>query len=355
MDAQAIKSLMAGIAPVISEYVERATAPLIEQNKSLAERNSALSARIETLEGREIPDVSPFCDADTVRGLVAEMLPDTEAELEPLRAENKALADENAALAERNTALEKRIEALEAREMPTLPDDLDEHLKSIDELISEMDAINGRIEKTHEGLRAIEERPEVDMEVVKQLVDEAVAELPPPEPGKKGDDCDMAEVARMVAERVDGAVAKIPPAKDGLGLADALRGPEGNLILTMTDGSTRDLGPINGRNGETFTLDDFDIEAIDERSVRMKFTKGNECHSFDLEFPIPVYRGVWKAGGYVRGDVVTWGGHMWHCDDPTEAKPGEDGWTQCVKKGRDGRPTDKPGMKVLIREVLAEQ
>jgi len=52
------------------------------------------------------------------------------------------------------------------------------------------------------------------------------------------------------------------------------------------------------------------------------------------------YRGVYQeATGYDRGDVVTWAGGAWHCNEATTEKPG-DGlsvWTLMVKRGRDGR------------------
>ena len=59
-----------------------------------------------------------------------------------------------------------------------------------------------------------------------------------------------------------------------------------------------------------------------------------------LELPAMIYRGIFKAGMYAAGDTVTWGGSLWHCDEPTEDKPGEvgsKGWTLAAKRGRDGR------------------
>lgn len=53
------------------------------------------------------------------------------------------------------------------------------------------------------------------------------------------------------------------------------------------------------------------------------------------------YRGVFNEGqAYVRGDVVTSGGSMWHCDAArTTEKPGTGkSWTLSVKRGADGRP-----------------
>jgi hypothetical protein len=41
----------------------------------------------------------------------------------------------------------------------------------------------------------------------------------------------------------------------------------------------------------------------------------------------------------MRGDVVTFGGSMWHCNAATEEKPGDGSaaWTLAAKRGRDGK------------------
>jgi integrin beta 3 len=140
------------------------------------------------------------------------------------------------------------------------------------------------------------------------------------------------------------------PGRDGVGLSDAMKDADGNLVLIMADGTTRNLGPINGKDGrdgidgkdgapgEALTLDDFDIEHTDDRTFLFKFIKGEYCHSFEFEFPIMIYRGVYTEGAeYTRGDVVTWAGSLWHCNAPTAEKPGGEGWTLAVKKGRDGK------------------
>jgi hypothetical protein len=51
------------------------------------------------------------------------------------------------------------------------------------------------------------------------------------------------------------------------------------------------------------------------------------------------YVGVWETGEYVRGNVVTHGGSLWHCNAPTRETPGNGSrdWTLCVKRGRDAR------------------
>lgn len=245
-------------------------------------------------------------------------------ELAPLRAENKALNEVNA-------GLERRIAELEAKPEP----DLSGFCQPAD--------VSEKIDKAISAIPVPEKPAEIDMDAIKAFIAEEVSAIPVPENGK---DCDMAAVKEMVSDAVKSAVDAIPapkpgdPGKDGVGLADALRNDCGELVLTMTDGTTRNLGRVNGKDGKTFTLDDFDIEPLDERSIKLKFTQGDACHSFELEFPVPIYRGVYQdSAEYVRGDMVTWAGSCWHCDEPKGMKPGaaDSGWRLAVKSGRAGR------------------
>lgn len=253
---------------------------------------------------------------EIVRGYVA-------AEIAPLKEENATLRAENKALAD-------RLDALESRGLP--------------------EAIKG-------------DPGEVDMVAVREIVDqmtqqavseqlvEAVKTIPLPQaPEPIAPDMDAIE--KMIRQNVAEVVASQPPpqpGKDGVGLSDALIDKDGNLVLTMTDGRIRELGRVIGKDGKdgapgkdghTFTLDDFDVEPLDERSIIIGFTHGDTKHSFELEFPIPIYRHVWKDGEtYARGDLVTWGGSLWHCDEHKGLKPDapESGWTLAVKRGRDGK------------------
>ena len=303
---------------------------------------------------------------EIVRGYVA-------AELEPLHAENKSLADANALLAE-------RIAILEKRPMPNAikgdPGEVD--MAAVDALLA--GKVAASISAAFEALPVPQDGKSIDMAEVKALVDEAVALIPCAAdgadcdmdaveamldakiaavvaafpPAEKGDpgEVDMAEVRRVIAEEVVVAVSTLPPpqkgedGKDGLSLANAIIDREGCLIVTFSDGRDKNLGCVvgkhgeDGADGETFTLDDFDIVPIDERSIKLMFTRGDICHSFELEFPVPVYRGVFRDGEeYARGDMVTWAGSLWHADKSTSEKPDapDGGWRLAVKRGRDGR------------------
>lgn len=69
--------------------------------------------------------------------------------------------------------------------------------------------------------------------------------------------------------------------------------------------------------------------------------------------PAQINRGVWREGIYEKGDVVTWGGSQWHCEDITEDRPGAGSkdWLLIVKCGRPGKDglngKDAPGVVKL--------
>ncbi|MNV19982.1 hypothetical protein D3C71_1108660 [compost metagenome] len=156
-------------------------------------------------------------------------------------------------------------------------------------------------------------------------------------------------------------VAAIPKAKDGengIGAAGAFIDRAGNLIITLSNGETRDLGPVVGKDGEPgkpgkdgFNLEDFDASVMDDgRTVLLSFDRGDLSYKVELGFNVMLYCGVFKEGhDYVRGDTVTWGGSLWHCDQPTSEKPGDGSksWTLCAKKGRDGKDGSIKSEKVF--------
>lgn len=294
-----------------------------------------------------------------------------------------AIKAATAPLIERLDAQAKLIEALGAREIPTAikgdPGEVD--MVAIRGILSDLvNAAFATIPTPQDG-------KSVDPEEVRQMVEEAVSALPPPTDGKDGvvdmdtvNDMIDKTVIRVVGERapeiisaipmpaapeplapdmdaigasiregIAKAIGELPVAKDGkngIGLADALIDKDGQLVIIMTDGSTKVLGPVVGKDGErgkdgaTFTLDDFDIEQTDERTLEFKFLRGDTMHTFELEFPVPIFREAWKEGRtYAKGDMVVWGGSLWATTKETDAKPDTEGsgWMIAARKGRDGK------------------
>lgn len=95
----------------------------------------------------------------------------------------------------------------------------------------------------------------------------------------------------------------------------------------------------DGADGIGF--DDLTVVQQDERSFAIKAVRGDHTKEIGAaRFPVMIHRGVYVEGkSYDRGDVVTWAGSQWHCNEPTATKPGEGSkaWTLIVKRGRDGK------------------
>lgn len=132
---------------------------------------------------------------------------------------------------------------------------------------------------------------------------------------------------------------------------------DGNLVLTRSDGTTQTLGAVVGKDGRDgkdgdrgkagFSLESFEVlQNEDGRTIELKFDGGDMSYTRELELPVVIYRGVFQDGEtYAVGDMVTWGGSVWHCNAAGAGKPGDDatGWVLAVKKGRDGRDGKEGG------------
>jgi hypothetical protein len=74
-----------------------------------------------------------------------------------------------------------------------------------------------------------------------------------------------------------------------------------------------------------------------EFAVKTILTGGKD-HITKFAVPVMVYKGIWKEGAYTKGNTVTTGGSLWHCNKDTTDKPGtSEAWQLCAKKGTDGR------------------
>jgi hypothetical protein len=234
-----------------------------------------------------------------------------ERELAPIKSENEAL--------------KVRLAALEARPAPEKGE-------------------TG--EKGQDGNDGFSPAPELVVEAFRPLADsliaeavaKAVADLPRPEKGEVG------EAGPQGAPGANG--------RDGRGVRELLIDRDGNLIATMDDGEMKSLGPVVGKDGtagedgasgkdgrDGFGFDDMDACVLDDdRTIELSFRRGEEEKCFTFKWPTAIYRGVFSVGtDYQAGDMVTWGGSLWHCDTPTKDKPGTDSWTLAAKKGRDGK------------------
>lgn len=144
---------------------------------------------------------------------------------------------------------------------------------------------------------------------------------------------------------------------DGLGLAGAMIDRDGALLITLTNGEVKNLGPVVGRNGtdgkDGLSLDGFDLEYLPEsHEINVKAVCNGRTK--ELRYPAGGIRpaGYWREGTKaVPGEAWVNGGSLWICMKGTEAKPAtnSDAWIIAARAGRDGErgatgklPNDTP-------------
>ena len=165
--------------------------------------------------------------------------------------------------------------------------------------------------------------------------------------GQDGASITLDDVAPMIAAEIERVVSALPAPKDGkdaANIVEALK-DSGELVLTLQDGRLIRTGIRDGEKGQDgrdgFGFDDMDACVLDDdRTIELSFRRGEEEKCFTFKWPVPVDRGVYKAGeAYEHGDAVTWGGSLWIAQRQTDAKPDtpDSGWRLAVKKGRDGK------------------
>lgn len=163
------------------------------------------------------------------------------------------------------------------------------------------------------------------------------------------------ELATLVNLEVTQAVAQIEPiqgekgdpgkdgenGKDGIGLAGALIDRDGQLVVTLTNGEAKTLGPVigkdgdPGRDGADFT--DAEIDWDGERTIVIR-GKGAEIRK---TVPVPLDRGYYRDGmSAEKGDILTHNGSAWIALRETKSKPcyeNKEDWRLFARRGQDGK------------------
>lgn len=158
------------------------------------------------------------------------------------------------------------------------------------------------------------------------------------EPGRDGKDGQDGNDGAPGIDGKDGAPGERGErGRDGVGVAGAMIGRDGQLLVTLSNGDLLDLGPVNGKDGLGF--DDLEVICDNERTFTFRFSQGERVRDFSFALPVMIYRGAYREQSYERGDTVTFGGSLWHCNDATTDKPddGIESWTRAVRRGRDGK------------------
>ena len=150
----------------------------------------------------------------------------------------------------------------------------------------------------------------------------------------------------QLAKHVSDYLSRNPPKQgekgaDGRGAAGAMIDRDGQLLLTMTDGTVERLGTVvgkdglNGKDGADFSDVEFDYDG--EREFTIKGRNG----TITKRLPIPLDKGFWREGMRCeKGDIVTHQGHAYIALKETKLKPcreNGDDWRLFARGGRDGK------------------
>jgi hypothetical protein len=115
-----------------------------------------------------------------------------------------------------------------------------------------------------------------------------------------------------------------------------------SLWREIADGGQRSLDLLRGSPGFAKATSAMQM-ASEARIFGMEAVKALAAKVEELERgqsePTLRYVGVWRSDrAYRQGDFVSHSGSLWHCNSPTDLRPGEGGgWQLAVKAGRDGK------------------
>jgi len=206
-------------------------------------------------------------------------------------------------------------------------------------------------------------------QMVSEQVSAAVALLPVP---KDGQSLTAEDVRPLVVAQVAEAVASLPAPKDGIGVTGAVLDRSGELVIVLSDGTSRSVGAVVGKDGKDADMDavlrfaadelakwpkpkdgtngvdglgfdDMDETYDGDRTITRTYRNGERVKIFTFTVPRMKYHGVFQPETvYGDGDAVTRDGSVWIARRETTVTPGtENGddraWVLAVKRGSDGK------------------
>lgn len=218
---------------------------------------------------------------------------------------------------------------------------------------------------------------DADPELIRSMVQEAIASIPLPKDGDDGRDGKDGENGKDGADGRDG--------KDGVGLAGMMIDRSGEAVVTLTDGTMVKLGPVVGRDGRDGKdgergadgrdgQDLTDIEVVqDGATVEFTFKMGETWNVYQITLPhgpagadgkdayAGEARGLFDpAATYRKMDVVSLNGCEWRAkqDQPGDC-PGP-GWMLTAQKGKRGDRGERglngsDGVSPVAQYVRGEQ
>jgi ketosteroid isomerase-like protein len=319
MDDKDIAALVAALAPVIKGYVESVTAPVLARLATAERLLESVGPDLKTYVAKEAVGIHQWLGKhDNALAALEQRAPETGPQGDP--GVNGKDAD---------------AAAITATVLETV-------LAKVAEIPVPKDGVNGA--DGRDGIDGKDADVEAIATTVTSKVMEVIKAIPVPKDGAAG---------------VDGR-----DGKDGVGLAGAVIDRSGELVVTLTDGTQKALGPVIGKDGDPgkdgadgLGFDDMSVEMADDgRTIIHRWERGDRQKEARLQLAVVLDRGVFREDSeYKAGDGVTWGGSFWIAQREAKGeKPGEanDAFRLAVKRGRDGRdgvmkpPPDKGPVKL---------
>lgn len=225
---------------------------------------------------------------------------------------------------------------------------LKRELSALEGLRNGVDGKDGASFTLEDAKPIIDKAVELICDEAEEAIQKAVDAIPRPKDGKDGADGKDGQHGR------DGQDGKSFTLEDAEQLLDAKMARweldfERRAHVALEKAIDRIPTPKDGKNGtdgkdgkDGIGFDDMDVVYDGERTVTLKFQRGETVKEYAFSLPVQIDRGVFKAASeYKRGDGVTWDGSYWIAQkDAPIGKPGEpgsNGWRLAVKKGRDGK------------------
>ena len=407
MTAVELAAVASTVAPVVRELMVQAAAPLLERIALLEQRDTQiaeLKAEIVALRAEKsaapsewfttiskmvesqvssLPAAPAWKDADP--DVIAQMVAAEVAKL-PAPKDGEKGAD---GISVDMAALEILVETRVQRAMAAIPvpedgkDGPPVDITVVDALIA--DRVKALpLPKNGEDGKSVD--PDQIEALVSQQVQKAVAAIPVPKDGKS---LTVDDVAPLVVSEVSKAVSALPVPKDGVGFVDAVVDRSGHLVLTRSDGVTKDVGAVVGRDVDMADVAKSiaeevakiprpangvdgkdgigweDQEPVNDEHGRlfMRYVRGDVVKQ--QRIPCIVDRGVYRPETeYLKGDGVSYSNSFWIAQADTKDKPsdGATAWRLAVRQGREGRqgpkgdtgpmgPTGPKGIDGKIGEV----
>jgi hypothetical protein len=300
------RHLRAAIEPEIEALVSQRVAE-INVPPATIDRDALAAAAREAVAALPVPRDGADVDMDAVRALIVEEV----AKVPAPKDGHTPTAEEIAPLVDKAVA-----DAVAALPPPAPGKDADMDL--VRQFIQEEFA---NLPVPKDGETPSDERLR---EIAAPIIAEAVAALPPAQPGK---DADPAEIRRMVEE----AVSAIPAPKDGeTPTPEAIRGVVEEVVKAAVEALPK---PKDGEDGAS--IDPAEVRAMVEEAVAAipKPQDGKDGR-------LPVVK-AWEDRVYYEGEVCSHNGATYQASVDTGRAPPHADWTCIAAKGRDGIDADQ--------------